>query len=130
MPSARLAALVFAGLVGLVSAFQLALALGAPWGAYAMGGAFPGVMPAAMRVAALVQIAGLGAVALVVLSRTGVVLPRWRRVSRWLAWGIVGLLGVSVILNLITPSPMERMIWAPVAAALFATALRVALARP
>ena len=75
MPSARLAALVFAGLVGLVSAFQLALALGAPWGAYAMGGAFPGVMPAAMRVAALVQIAGLGAVALVVLSRAGVVLP-------------------------------------------------------
>ena len=130
MPSARLAALVFAGLVGLVSAFQLALALGAPWGAYAMGGAFPGVMPAAMRVAALVQIGVWGAVTLVVLSRAGVVLPRWRRVSRWLAWGIVGLLGVSVILNLITPSPMERMIWAPVAAALFATALRVALARP
>lgn len=130
MPSARLAALVFAGLIGVVSAFQMALALGAPWGAYAMGGAFPGVMPAPMRLAALVQIGVLSAVALVVLSRAGLVLPAWRWTSRWLAWGIVALLGISVILNLITPSPMERLIWAPVAAALFATALRVALSRP
>lgn len=129
-PSARLAARVFAGLTGVVCLFQLALALGAPWGRYAMGGAFPGVMPAPLRVAALVQIGVLAAVALVVLSRAGLVLPRWRRTSRWLTWVVVALLGVSTVLNLITPSPMERLIWAPVAATLFVTALRVALARP
>jgi hypothetical protein len=126
MPSARHAALVFAGLTGLVCAFQLALAAGAPWGEYAMGGAFPGVMPAPMRIAAVVQVGVLAAIAAVVASRAGLVLPRWRRIARPLTLAIVGLLGVSVVLNLITPSPMERLIWAPVATALFLAALRVA----
>ena len=129
MPGPALAARVFMGLTALVVLFQLALAAGAPWGRYAMGGAFPGVMPTPMRVAAVVQAIVLLAVGLVVLSRAGLVLPRWRRVSRWLTWIIVGLLGVSVVLNLITPSPMERLIWAPMAAVLFLSALRVALSR-
>jgi hypothetical protein len=33
------------------------------------------------------------------------------------------------VLNLITPSGMERLIWAPVAVVLFLCALRVALSR-
>ena len=45
-------------------------------------------------------------------------------------WPNGARVAVSVVLNLITPSPIERMIWAPVAAGLFACALRVALARP
>ena len=129
MPSSALAARVFAGLTSLVCLFQLALAAGAPWGAYAMGGAFPGVMPTPMRVAAVVQVGVLAAVALVVLSRAGLMLPGWRRASGFLIYLIVALLGISVILNLITPSPMERLIWAPVVVVLFASALRVALAR-
>ena len=129
MISPGIAAWIFAGLTGVVVLFQLALALGAPWGSYAMGGAFPGTYPPAMRVAAVVQIAILAGVALVVLARAGLVLPRWRRTSRWLAWGVVGLLGVGVVLNLITPSGLERLIWAPVAVLLFLTSLRVALSR-
>jgi hypothetical protein len=127
--SARLAAMAFAGLIAVVALFQLALALGAPWGSLAMGGAFPGTFPPAMRVAALVQIAVLGGVALVVLARAGLVLPAWRRTSRWLVWVVVGLLGLGVVLNLITPSGLERLIWAPVAVAMFAASLRVALSR-
>ena len=126
MPSARAAAIVFAALTAVVCAFQLALAAGAPWGEFAMGGAFPGVMPTPMRIAALVQVAVLAAVALAVLSRAGLVLPAWRRPARWLTLGIAALLGVGVVLNLITPSPTERLIWAPVAAVLFLSALRVA----
>lgn len=110
-------------------AFQLALALGAPWGEFAMGGAFPGSYPPAMRVAALVQMAVLAAVVLVVWAHAGLALPRWRAVSRWLTWAIVGLLGVGVVLNLITPSPMERLIWTPVALGLLLSSLRVALGR-
>jgi len=125
----RLAAWIFTGLLAVVALFQLALALGAPWGGLAMGGAFPGTFPPAMRVAALVQIAVLGGVALVVLARAGLTLPAWRPASRWLIWIVVGLLGVGVILNLITPSRMERLIWAPVAILLFLSSLRVALSR-
>jgi hypothetical protein len=127
--SAALAARAFAGLTLIVCLFQLALAAGAPWGEFAMGGAFPGVYPPAMRVAAVVQSLILGAAALIVLVRAGLALPRWRPASRPLAWAVVALLAVGVILNLITPSGLERLVWAPVAILLFLTALRVALDR-
>jgi len=127
--NARLAARIFAILIAVVGVFQLALALGAPWGRFAMGGAFPGAYPPPMRVVALAQIGALLAMALVVLSRAGLTLPAWRAVSKWLVWGVVALAGVGIVLNLITPSPMERLIWAPVASALLLTALRVAVSR-
>ncbi len=126
---ARSAALIFAFLIGVVSLFQLALALGAPWGRVAMGGTFPGVYPAPMRAAALVQIGLLAVMAMVVLSRAGVALRAWRARSRGLVWVVVVLAGAAVVLNLITPSPLERLIWAPVAVVLFLTAVRVAVSR-
>jgi hypothetical protein len=125
MIAPRTAALVFAGLTGVVIAFQLALAAGMPWGAYAMGGAFPGVYPPPMRGAAVVQAAILGGVALIVLVRAGIV---WRGRLRWPAWLVTGLLAVGVVLNLITPSGMERLIWGPVSLAMFLCSLRVAAA--
>lgn len=128
LPSAVLAGKVFVALQGVVILFQIALALGAPWGAYAMGGAFPGTYPPEMRVAALVQAMILAAVAYVIALRSGL-LPGWRPAARWPAWLIVVLLGFGVVLNLITPSPMERLIWAPVVIALFLCALRVASSR-
>ena len=127
MLSPRVAALVFSGLAGIVCVFQLALALGAPWGQFAMGGAFPGVFPPTMRVAAVVQIGVLALIALLVIARAGVLLPGWQCASRRLIWVIVPFLGVGVVLNLITPSAMERLICAPVALALFLSSLRVAL---
>ena len=126
LPSAILAAKVFIGLQAVVILFQIALAVGAPWGEYAMGGAFPGTYPTEMRIAAVVQAAILAGVAYLVASRAGLV--RGPTV-RWPAWLVVGLLGVGVVLNLITPSGMERLIWAPVAVLLFLCALRVALSR-
>jgi hypothetical protein len=95
--------------------FQLALAFGAPWGSYAMGGTVSGEYPAALRVAAVVQAVVLGILAGVVLSRAGVLRPRWRRVSRWATWIAVAFGVVSLFLNLITPSAGERAVWAPVA---------------
>ena len=129
MPSPQLAARAFAVLTGLVCLFQLALALGAPWGAYAMGGAFPGTFPPAMRAAAAVQIAILAVIAAVVLSAAGLTIQAWRPVARRMVWIVVALLAVGVVLNLITPSSLERLIWAPVALLLFLSALRVALSR-
>ena len=127
--SARFAAWIFGVLILSVALFQLALALGAPWGRVAMGGAFPGVYPPAMRAVALVQILILGAVGLVVFVRAGLVFPQWTAAARWPAWVVVVLLAVGVIMNLITPSGLERLIWAPVATLLSLSALRVALSR-
>ena len=127
--TARPAALVFAGLTALVCAFHIALALGAPWGEFAMGGAFPGAYPPVMRVLACIQIVALGLIALVVLCRAGLVLPRWSRYSRKLVWAIVALLTAGFLLNLATPSEGERLVWAPVALALLLTSLRVATSR-
>jgi len=126
MPGARLAAWVFAGLTAIVVLFQLALAAGAPWGAYAMGGAFPGTFPTPMRIAAVVQAVFLCGVAAAILARAGVG-PRGWWSGRQLAWAVVVLTGVGVVLNLITPSGGERLVWAPVTILLFLCALRVAI---
>ena len=92
--------------------FQLALAAGAPWGKYAMGGAFPGQFPSALRVAAVVQAALLFGMVIVVLARAGFVFYGWAR--WWQIWVVVAYGVIGLILNLITPSPGERAIWAPV----------------
>ena len=111
----KIAAFLYAIITLAIVAFQIALAAGAPWGAFAMGGAFPGQFPPAMRIAAIIQAALLIGFALVVLARTGIILPKWLRASRWLAWVVVAFSALSLILNLITPSAGERAIWAPVA---------------
>jgi hypothetical protein len=126
----RLAGATYAVISAGVIVFELALAAGAPWGAYAMGGAFPGQYPPAMRVAAIVQAVILVLMAAVILSRAGLALPSWSRVARWLAWVIVAFLAVGVVLNLITPSAGERLIWAPVALLLFICSFVVALGKP
>ena len=121
----RTAAIIYAVASMGVLLFQVALALGAPWGAYAMGGAYPGQFPPVMRVAALVQALLLLLMAGIVLSRGGVALRRWSRISRWLIWVVVAFAAVSFVLNLITPSAGERMLWAPVAFVLFVSSLVV-----
>jgi hypothetical protein len=110
-----MAAFLYAIISSGVVAFQVALAAGVPWGAFAMGGAFPGQFPPALRIAALIQAALLVGMATVVLARADLILPRWSRVSRWLVWIVVAFAVLSLILNLITPSAGERAIWAPIA---------------
>lgn len=126
----KVAAVIYAIVSLGVIAFQIALALGAPWGAYAMGGAFPGQFPPALRVAALIQAALLAGMAVIVLARAGLILPGWSRAARWLIWLIVAFSGLSLFLNLITPSAGERALWAPVAFILLASSLLTALSRP
>jgi hypothetical protein len=123
------AAVVFTLVTAGVVAFQLALALGAPWGDYAMGGTFPGKYPPLMRVAAAVQAGLLILLALIVLSRAGLVLlSQWIERSTWLIWLVVAFSAVALVLNLVTSSSRERRIWAPVAAVLLVCSLTVALA--
>ena len=129
MKKERLSALIY-GVVSLgVIAFQLALAAGAPWGAYAMVGAFPGQFPPELRVAAILQAGILGLLALVVLARADVALPKWSRASRWLIWVVVAFSAISLVLNTITPSAGERVIWVPVALVMLICSVIVAVSK-
>ena len=76
MDLTTISALAFVVVAIAAIGFQLALAAGAPWGAYAMGGRFPGRFPPPLRVAAVVQ-------AVVVADRAGLLtLP----LAPWLIW--------------------------------------------
>jgi len=122
----RVAAITYAVVSSVVVAFQIALAAGAPWGEYAMGGAVPGQFPPALRIAALIQAALIAGMAMVVLARAGLTLSGWWRASRWLIWIVVAFLGLDLLLNLITPSAGERAIWAPTLGLLLVTSAIVA----
>jgi hypothetical protein len=124
---ASVAAIVFAVVTSAVVGFQFALALGAPWGAYAMGGRFPGVFPPPMRVAAFVQAVLLSLFALIVLSRAGFLFPQWAAGATWAVWVAVAASAVALVLNSMTPSRAERRIWAPAAGVMLICSLAVAL---
>lgn len=119
--------LAYALVTALVVAFQVALALGAPWGRYAMGGAFPGRMPTPLRIAALAQGIALAALAMIVLAAAG--LADVALVDEWpgLIWVPVAVSAFAVVLNASTRSQGERRIWLPVATLLLICALGVAL---
>ena len=69
-----------------VTAFQVSLAAGTPWGRLAWGGSHEGVLPTDLRVASALR-------------------------------GGCGGSVVGAALNLASPSPPERALWAPVTAA-------------
>ncbi len=127
MDVAAIAAIVYAVATAGVVAFQIALALGAPWGAYAMGGAVPGRFPPPMRVAALVQGALLAFLASVTLSRAGIAWPSLATTLPWLIWIVVAVAAISVVLNLSSRSAGERRIWVPVGLVLLVSSVTVAL---
>ena len=129
MKKSHLAAYIYTAISTGVIAFQIALAAGAPWGAYAMGGAFPGQFPPELRVAALVQATVLAGLAAIVLARAGLALPTWSRTARWLIWVVVAFSALSLVLNVITPSAGERAIWAPVALVMLISSVIVAVSK-
>ncbi len=122
----KIAAWLYTVVAAALILFQLALAAGAPWGEFAMGGAFPGQFPPTMRVAAVVQAALVAGMAAVVLARVGIFFTGWVQRTRWLIWVVVGYGVIGLILNLITPSAGERAIWAPVALLMLVSSLMVA----
>jgi hypothetical membrane protein len=123
----QVSAWVFGVLTAVLALFQLALALGAPWGHLAMGGRYPGRFPPPMRIAALAQVAINLALAAIVFARAGVALPELFDISRIGIWIVVAVMALAVVLNLITPSRWERRLWAPVAIPLLASSVHVAL---
>jgi hypothetical protein len=111
----------------LVAGFQVALALGAPWGRAAWGGAHER-LPKGLRVAS--SFAGILwlVAALMVLSRADY---EWSpipfSVARWGTWVLFGMLMLGTLMNLASPSRLERLIQTPIAAVLSILCLLVAV---
>jgi hypothetical protein len=110
------AAFGFAG----IAAYQVALALGAPFGGAAWGGTHPGTLPPGLRVASVVGAVLWGLAALIVLQRVGMssVLPFGRAFVRRATWVLVVLSFMSGVANFASRSAAERFILAPIAIAL------------
>jgi len=120
-------ALVFSSLIGITVLFQLALALGAPWGEYAMGGRYPGKWPLKLRVFGIAQILILLFIELIVLIRAGMLLPGYYQISRLASCFIVGFFFLSFGLNVSTSSKGERLLWAPTSLLLLVASLVIAI---
>ena len=117
----------FAFLTLIVFLFQIALAAGMPWGHLAMGGRYPGKFPPNMRVGAVIQGALLAFLGVIVLSRADVAFPGLSNLSNILVWVAFAISGISLVLNLITQSKWERILWAPVGFLMTVSSLVVAL---
>lgn len=123
---ARISVALAAGLL-IVVVFQLALTLGAPLGAAAMGGVNPGQLPQELRFVSAVGVLFWTFAIFIVLSRGGLAAPRLPRgLARWGTWTLVAYLAVGVLMNAASPSPWERFGWAPFILILFVLTLLLA----
>ena len=122
------AAIVAVVLLAVIVAFQAALALGAPWGRAAWGGAHER-LPTGLRIASGFAVVLWLVAALVVLTRAGYEWsPVPSSVARWGVWVLSGMLRVGTLMNLASRSRLERLIQTPIAAVLSILCLLVALA--
>jgi len=109
----RLATLLGTGL-GIVVAFELALAAGAPWGSAAYGGTDPGALSTELRIASVFVAEFWLFAALTALARGGVAAsPIGYAFSRRAMWGLTILLAAGTVMNAASSSPWERYGWAP-----------------
>ena len=128
--SVRTAGLLAAlGFVG-IAAFQVALAVGAPLGRAAWGGAHE-VLPTSLRIASAVAVGIWLLAALVVAARAGAsIVPLPAGVANWGTWLVAGLLLVGAVMNVASSSPWERFGWAPLALLLAGLCLIIAFNGP
>lgn len=114
------ASLLLAG----ITAFQVSLAAGAPWGRLAWGGGHDGVLPTDLRAASAGAAVLWGAVTVAVATQR----PGSARAQTMLLRGVCGVSVAGAALNLASPSPAERALWAPVSAAVAVLTWRAARA--
>jgi hypothetical protein len=114
-----------------VAVFQIALAAGAPLGRAAWGGTHPGQLPLGLRVGSAIAVAAWVLAALIVLGRAGVTpTPLPPTFLQWGTWSLVGVTLIGALMNLASPSPWERYMWAPITLVLAGLCFLVARTTP
>lgn len=123
-------ALFFVACLALLGLFQLALALGAPWGAYVWGGTDSGVLPRNKRIGSALSLLVLGLMAVFALDLAGFVVlwPNW--VSLIGMWVTFGYFLLNTVLNLLSKSRLERIFMTPVSALFAVVSFLIALGGP
>lgn len=120
------AAIIFCILILIIVLFQMGLAIGMPWGEYAMGGYFPARFPWHLRLLALLQGLLLLIFALIVLDKAGVFRLEIYSIPSFTIWLVAAFSFIATILNSMTQSKKEKRIWFPISVLLFITSLVVA----
>ena len=103
--------------------FQICVIAGAPWGRLTQGGFHEKELPAPNRIAAGFSSVLVLAMGLSILSAAGY----WSNWSIWTGWTTLAVTVLSVVMNLITPSRAERLLWGPITVAMLALACVVML---
>ncbi|MEY4434357.1 MAG: hypothetical protein RIR16_397 [Actinomycetota bacterium] len=114
--------------LGFTALFQMALMLGAPLGEYAFGGQHRGRLPIGFRIGSAISALVYLGIAGHYLAQIGLfnqLLPD--ALNSLVNWGLVGLNVVSLILNSISRSKLERKLWVPVILLLLTCSVFIAL---
>lgn len=122
----KVAACIYSLLTAWVATFQLALAVGFPWGEAAWGGQFSGILPTPMRFVSLCSALLLVLFSAIILARARLLQTSRKKHAGTLSWIVVAFCALSVLSNSVTPSFLERVVWLPVAAIMLVAAFIVA----
>jgi hypothetical protein len=120
------AAIVLTVLLVVLAVFQLALALGAPLGHFAWGGAHR-VLPPKLRIGSLVSIVIYALIVVIALDRSRVIDVVPDPVSTVGMWVVFGYFVLGIPLNAVSRSRPERFTMTPVVLVLAVLSLLVAL---
>jgi hypothetical protein len=128
LPDVAAAAYLAVALLLVLTAFQLALALGAPLGQASWGGKYRGKLPPALRAASAANALAIYPVAITYLLASARVvdghgLPGAGPVAMWV---LVGYFSLGTLASLGSRSPVERL-WSPVLLALAVCCALIAL---
>ena len=109
-----------------LSAFQLALAVGAPWGHFAWGGQ-QRVLPTGLRIGSVVSILIYALITVIAWDRVGAINVFPDLFSGIAMWVIFGYFVLGIAMNAISRSKPERYTMVPVVVVLAALSLLIAL---
>ena len=127
-------AMLAAVLFGALALFQVALALGAPWGAFAYGGRAiqeDGTLPITYRLASGVAAVVLVLFAIVILTRAGVIGTAGdSTLVSVLSWVIVAFLVLNTLSNVSGKHWIERFVFGGITVVLAVLCAIVAVAGP
>ena len=117
----------YLGLVALTVLFHIAIALGAPLGSFTQGGTVSGQLGAAGRVTAAVSALILVLFALVVVRKAEILPAKGHpKFVNFVFWIVLVFSALETLLNWITPSDLERLVWGPVNTVLLVCVIGIA----